>query len=253
MHIILIGEQMKTLTKILRSITTSLLLFAMIIAIFIQFAFTSLHLSSKNLRELIDNQTLLDIILEDKIADDRINSLACEYVDDYLDYVFYKRSFPSLQNVNYDSVKTENIDYAKKTINELKEKLDLDYETVLTLRSINNVLSNGSIFLLINIGVFLLFVIVSIIKKSFKEGLKLFSLALVITALAILLIGAIIYANLANILPLNIYNLVVGIIDGGFMTSLFNQAIVYMIIGFVAFMVLFTVDHLPHKKISNRN
>ena len=128
---------MKTTIKIMRSVSTSLLFLLITILIMLQFIFTVVRINTRNISDLIDRETLLENILDEKIEDEQIKNLALDYTEDYLNYVFYKRSYPSIQNVDFSSLEESQITPAREYINTLKDKIDLEYETIVKMRNIN--------------------------------------------------------------------------------------------------------------------
>jgi hypothetical protein len=220
----------------------------MIAAIIIQFSFTIIKSSNKTLPDLIDRELLVDMIMGSKIDDYEIKMVLKDYLDSYINYVFYKRSYPSIQSIDYGLLEGDRLTEAKNELITFKEKIDLEYEDVLKLRDANTFFSNSSIYLLINIGVFLIFILISIMRVSFKSGLKLTSIALIISSVLILASSVLLETNLSNMISPTIYSFVEGIFNDDLMNSIFNLALIYLSVGVVVFIIFFIMGRIQNKK-----
>ena len=226
---------MKTTIKIMRSISTSLLFLLITILIMLQFIFTVVRINTRNISDLIDRETLLENILDEKIEDEQIKNLALDYTEDYLNYVFYKRSYPSIQNVDFSSLEESQITPAREYINTLKDKIDLEYETIVKIRNINFFLSNGAIYLIINIGIFFLFIALTLTRGNFKNSFKLFSISLIAAGIITVLAFIIFKINLTHIFGFSLYNMIEEILNESITKSTYTLAFSYILVGFIIF------------------
>lgn len=238
---------MKTFTKIMRSILTSLLFLIITVAIIVQFGLTCIRLNGKNLPDIIDRNLLLDTLLEEEITNAEVKNLADEFLKDYINYIFHKRSFPSLQTVNFSNIDEADRQYAERTISNLSDKIGLEYETVIFLRNTNNVVSNGAIYLLINIGIFFLYVILSIEQLNFKKSAKLFSISLFSSGLvAMIMISAL--PKIISTLNVQTQIMLSSIATNAFLSKSFNLALFYLGMGIIIFAILYCFDRFIVKK-----
>jgi len=85
---------LKTLFKILRSTVTSLLFILLTIALSIEFIFLFIRSENGNLKNLIDQKVLLEILVKETPTTPSIKKVLTEYIDDQLNYIFYATSYP---------------------------------------------------------------------------------------------------------------------------------------------------------------
>lgn len=163
---------MKNTIKILRSIATSLLFIMLTVAVIIVLVFASINLSSPNFPSMIDREEFLNEVLDYEIEDETTKSIALDYLNDYINYIFHKRSYPSLQTIDYKDMTGEDKIEAQRLIEKLSDRICLEYNSVLAFRKINNITSNRAIFLIMSIGLFLILVVTFIMIRPFLRGLK---------------------------------------------------------------------------------
>lgn len=239
---------MKTTIKIMRSVSTSLLFLLITILIMLQFIFTVVRINTRNISDLIDRETLLENILDEKIEDEQIKNLALDYTEDYLNYVFYKRSYPSIQNVDFSSLEESQITPAREYINTLKDKIDLEYETIVKIRNINFFLSNGAIYLIINVGIFFLFIALTLTRGNFKNSFKLFSISLIAAGIITVLAFIIFKINLTHIFGFSLYNMIEEILNESFTKSTYTLTFTYILVGLIIFFSTYFYEYFPKKK-----
>lgn len=239
---------MKTTIKIMRSVSTSLLFLLITILIMLQFIFTVVRINTRNISDLIDRETLLENILDEKIEDEQIKNLALDYTEDYLNYVFYKRSYPSIQNVDFSSLEESQITPAREYINTLKDKIDLEYETIVKIRNINFFLSNGAIYLIINVGIFFLFIALTLTRGNFKNSFKLFSISLIAAGIITVLAFIIFKINLTHIFGFSLYNMIEEILNESFTKSTYTLTFTYILVGLIIFFSIYFYEYFPKKK-----
>ncbi len=233
---------MKTFTKILRGTITSLLFLTLTLAILVQFIFTNVHLNYANLPSMIDRKELLATALDTPIEDETIYRVAERYLDDYINYIFHKRSFPSLQTVDYSEISEEQIQSAKEVVSHLSKNINLEYAEVTDLRDLNNVLSNRAIFLLVNIGVFLIYVVSSIVRGNFKKGTRLLALSLVANSLISLVASRILISKLPDLVSPHLYTFLSAIVNAPLKSQLTNLALIYGGLGLSIYILIFSYD-----------
>ena len=235
---------MKTFINIVRSILTSLLFLIISAAIIVQFAFTIVHMQNKKIPDLIDREVVLGLATKDGFItnNEAIRNLAIEYIDQYINYVFYKRSYPAMPNLNIEGIDENTKREITSEFDSLKEKIDLDYELVLKIRDVNNILSNGAIYLLINIGVFSLFIVMSILRGSFLKGIKYFSASLALMSLILLLAGSFAHSLISEIDNEILHSIMSEIVDGEFMNTFFNVDLIYLVTGVFSFLAIFAYE-----------
>ncbi len=239
---------MKTTIKIMRSVSTSLLFLLITILIMLQFIFTVVRINTRNISDLIDRETLLENILDEKIEDEQIKNLALDYTEDYLNYVFYKRSYPSIQNVDFSPLEESQITPAREYINTLKDKIDLEYETIVKMRNINFFLSNGAIYLIINVGIFFLFIALTLTRGNFKNSFKLFSISLIAAGIITVLAVVIFKINLTHIFGFSLYNMIEEILNESFTKSTYTLTFTYILVGLIIFFSIYFYEYFPKKK-----
>ena len=239
---------MKTTIKIMRSVSTSLLFLLITILIMLQFIFTVVRINTRNISDLIDRETLLENILDEKIEDEQIKNLALDYTEDYLNYVFYKRSYPSIQNVDFSSLEESQITPAREYINTLKDKIDLEYETIVKMRNINFFLSNGAIYLIINTGIFFLIIALTLTRGNLKNSFKLFSISLIVAGIITVLAFIIFKINLTHIFGFSLYNMIEEILNESFTKSTYTLTFTYILVGLIIFFSIYFYEYFPKKK-----
>lgn len=240
---------MKTLFKILRSTITSLLFLLLTVAIVVELIFMGLKLNTPNLPNLIDREALIEDALEASIENEQIHAIAVTFLDDYINYIFHKRSFPSMQTVDFSSLTDEQLPEAKRTITNLSEKINLPYEEVVDIRNANNVLSNGAIFLLINVGVFLVYIVTCIVMGSFKRGTKLLSISLIASSIIALLSKPIVLSKLAGHFSDGGNIFITHILNPTILSEFTRLAIIYLVLGLIMLGCFILYDRFKRKNL----
>ena len=100
---------MKKTIKILRSTIASLLFLILIVTVIVQFTFTSIHKDHIRIPDRISREKILNEILKDNTLKDETKKIAIEYIDNYINYIFYKRSYPSIQTIDFENLPEEQI------------------------------------------------------------------------------------------------------------------------------------------------
>lgn len=242
---------MKTLFKIMRSTITSLLFFLLIVSIIVQFAFTAFNRDIKKVRNLIDADYILEEIKTEFNGiplDDKILSLAREYIDGYADYVFSKRSYPSIQTLDTKNLTDEEKTLAENILQELQNKIDLKYETVVKIRETSNFMTNGSIYLLINIGTILIFLIFAISLLDFKKAFCFLGIAIASGGFISMLISALLLSKIPKLQNPILRLFASSIFGKNITSSIYRRALIYMAIGIVLFGAIFYIDKILKKR-----
>ncbi len=227
---------MKTLFKIARSIIASLLFLTLIFAVVIQFTFTLIHKEPKRIPDKISRQELLYEILDNQTLEPETEKLAIDYIDDYLNYIFYKRSYPSTQTIDFDNLPEDQIADAKTVINQINKKIEIEYDSIVKIRSINNTISNGSIYLMVNIALFIIFLLFMIVTFSPAKSLLFLGLSIILGALLSLITMVTTASNIENWLPPSLSLLLNAILSKEFLGGINTLTIIYVIIGLVLFL-----------------
>lgn len=239
---------MKTTINILRSILTSFFFLILILAVTIQFMFTTIRINNKTIPDLVSPETILKMIKLDKELDPTSKEYAISYIDEYINYVFYKRSFPSIQEYNYKDISDNEKQDVIKLLTDIRNKIDMDYKTVVVLRDINNFLSNGSIYLLINIGTLIVILLILISSGKIPLTLKLTGASITLAGLITLLLSTVgtslLYKNLDPLAS----NFVKTVFNSSFLKKIFNQSLIYITIGFTLFIVVLIINRYLLKK-----
>lgn len=238
---------MKTLLKIMRSTIASLFFLILTASLTIHFAFTLTKLQDARISDLIDRDALLlEVVDKTSLDNPNIQKLADAYIEDYIKYVFYRRSYPSIQTIKMDDLNESEQELAKEVLNEIKLKIDIDYENILTIRGIDSIISNGAIYFLINIGILLLVLILSIILFDFSKAFEILGISGIAAGLVSLIGSSIIIANLRTLLPKDIYRFASTIINDDVTTRIFDQAIIYICIGLILSLSIFLFTKIRH-------
>lgn len=240
---------MKTLFKYMRSIITSFLYLILIVLIMLQFVFTFIRNGDIKISDLIDRESILSSIPSDILNTNiEFRDLTLEYIDDYINYVFYKRSYPTIIIEKIDFTSENEKRTANEFLDNLKEKLDLDYEMVVRIREINNFISNGSIYLLLNIAIFALIIILIIANSSVLKSILSLGVIFLLSSVFLLMGGSYIYSNLVNNQKFIIELLSKEVFSNQFISSFFNQALVYLGIGIVLILL-----NVIYKRVNRNN
>jgi len=196
-------------------------------------------MQNKKIPDLIDREVLLNLITDNDSVynDELIHPLAINYVDEYINYVFYKRSYPTLNSVLTKSYKEETSIYLQK----VKDKLDIDYELVVQIRDINNFIYNSSIYLLMNISIFIIVLIISILNRSFNAGIKFLGIALIISSLITLISASILYPKMINLNDTVLSNFIAPIVNTIFISKYRKICIIYLVLGFILEIIIIII------------
>lgn len=235
----------------MRSIITSLLFFVLIVSIVAQFAFTSFNRDIKKVRNLIDADYILEEIKSEYgqlPSDEKILNLAHEYIDGYADYVFSKRSYPSIQTLDTRNLTDEEKALAETVLRELQNKIDLKYETVVKIRDTSNFVTNGSIYLLINIGVILVFLVFSISLMNFKKSFSFLGIAIAGGGFIGMLTSAILLSRIPKLKNPILRLFASSVFNRTITSSIYQRALIYMFIGLILFLSIFFVDKMLKKR-----
>ena len=240
---------MKTLLNVLRSIITSFLFIILIILIVIQFLFTTIRLQNTKLSNLINRENIYDLVITDvNLRDNQnVHEIGIQYIDDYINYVFYKRSFPTIDLSDIETATEQEYRLINEGVELLKAKVDLQYETILQIRDFNNFISNGSIYLLINIAVFTLTLVIGIVTGSLSKSFKFFASSLVIGALISLIGEVIISSNFLNNSNPIIVKFAENIFNNEMNTKFFNLSLIYICLGVALFFTIYILQKLSKK------
>lgn len=236
---------MKTLFKTLRSIFTSFLFLILVIAIFLQFILTSAR-KNGNIENLIDTEKIVQSVMGEE-TNVETKELLEAYVDDYLSYIFHRRSYPSVQSINLKDFEEDTQKEIQTHIEEIREKIDLKYETIVKLRDVSGYLSNGAIYLLINILIIILFVFLAVIREDLLDTVKLFGLSISLGGVLSLVFSYIFSTNFKKIVNSSLYILFRDAI-AALKTDLLERALVYIAIGVLVFVISYLITKLCVKK-----
>lgn len=238
---------MKTIFKILRSIVTSLLFLLLVFAISVHFTFTIIQCLPKRLSDTLNRDTILASLSQESL-DEETKELAKNYIDDYISFVFYKRSYPSIQTVDYTRIPEENIPHARQIIEEINKKIDIDYENVIKIRTVTGFLENGSIYLLVNIGVLVSFLLLTITRFDFKKSFFGLGASLILGAILSLIGSVILASSLNSLLPENVYILLNSGVTDELLSRIHAQAIAYIIIGIITLLITLVLQRTASSK-----
>lgn len=233
---------MKKAIKILRSIITSLLFLIMIIGLGVHLVFTCIKTSGPTISNMFEKEELLKIYLEEPIESREIEKVALNYIEDYNNYLFHKRSYPSLQTVDYSQLPEENISEAKNIISNINDQMNIPYSDITTIREANNLFANGAIYLLINVGILLIYLFMTFSTGSFKKSAKYLAISAALSGLLTLIGSFILMSNLPTILNVSTLKFLTTAIDNRFMPNLRITTFTYMTIGIFAYSLFYIYD-----------
>lgn len=242
---------MKTLFKISRSIITSLLFLLLIAILLLQFLFHVVSSNGRKISTLIDREYVLKTLIKDEELDEEQKTVALDYIDKYLNYVFYKRSYPSLETIDISNLDESKMQETKSILNTLKKKTDLNYEMICQIRDINSFITNGSISLLVSIMVVPIYLSLAIVRMSFKSATKISGIAILATGLIILISSTILFANLNNLNILFLKICLESILTKKLKNYIYKVAILYLIVG-ILILASFYIPSLTQKRRQNK-
>jgi len=223
--------KMTTLSKILRGTITSLLFLILIITIIIQFAFIIIKIEGNRIPDLINQDIVLDKILTGEELPPEATNIAKEYLDDYLNYIFYKRSYPSIETIDLSNIDKENINTTKHILSIIKNKTYIEYSTIEKIRSTTAFMTNNSIFLLISIAVIFIFLLLTITRMSFSSSTKIFGLALSLSGFINIILTLLLYNNISKIKNTFLEISINTILTNSLKKEIVTIATIYIIIG----------------------
>ena len=230
---------MDKIKKIIGSIYTSFLFSVLFVLIILEFFISFVRFNNIEFTTYIDSETIYKYVCDKSC--DSFKWFMIDYLNDYKEYIFNKKSYPTVIYSNLNNNQT-------KTFDKIKNKLDIPYEKVLIIRDINNFFHNNSIYLLLNIIIFINYLLISLRYKSFIKGLYFLALMVVLSSLVILLFTTFIFVYIKNIYIKEMLNKM------NIMSNLYKLNVLYLIIGFVSSVIslLFKIKY-PLKKIYSFN
>lgn len=245
---------MKTLFKITRSIIASLLFLILTFAVIIQFTFTLIHKEPTKIPDKIPRHELLYKVLDNTTLEPETEKIAIEYIDDYLNYIFYKRSYPSTQTIDFDNLPEDQIANAKNIITQINKKIEIEYDSIVKIRNINNTISNGSIYLMVNIALFIIFLLFMIVTFSPAKSFLFLGLSTILGALLSLIALVAAASNIENWFPPSLSLLLDTILSKEFLGGIHTLTIIYVIIGLILFLsaYIYTKRELFKKQNSTK-
>ena len=122
------------------------------------------------------------------------------------------------------------------------------YETIVKMRNINFFLSNGAIYLFINIGIFFLFIALTLTRGNLKNSFKLFSISLIAAGIITVLAVVIFKINLTHIFGFSLYNMIEEILNESFTKSTYTLTFTYILVGLIIFFSIYFYEYFPKKK-----
>lgn len=227
---------MKTLLITLRSTLASLFFLLLICLIVLQLSFTTFRVQNKRVTEMIPRGLIYEQVKDGNLKDNEIyEKLANRYIDDYINYVFYKRSFPTFEMDKENISDEERIDFTHAA-NNLKKNLNIDYSTIKNIRDINNFISNGSIYLLLNIFIFVDILIIIIFLHNYSKTLKAIGLGLSSGGLLSIILGFIMYKKISGTSSI-INTALKGIFEIFLRKTFVRLSLIYIAIGIIIFII----------------
>ena len=218
---------MITIKKILGSIITSFLFSLLLIFVSIHFVVTLIRVNSINASNIVNTSDVYIYLIKEDNVD--IKNIMIDYLEEYKNYIFYKRSYTT---ISYNEMTKEE----KKVYNRLKNKADLKYETVIKVRGLYNFMQNNSVYFLVNVSLLVIVIMCSIRYLDFNKGFHLLSISMIISSI-IILIGSV------YLVSVNTNDLINITIQKSSITSkLFKLDVIYIMIGLFLFIVTFLIN-----------
>ena len=209
--------------KIIRSVITSFLFIILIISLVIDYYFIAIRTSTNRVSDLIDRQYVVSNTVGSSNQD------LVDYVDQYINYLFYKRSYPT---INYNNITNKDL---YKQYETLKTYLRLDYNTIDYIRKVNNLIMNNTILFLINVGIFVIILLLWIFNDNIKLSVLLFGIACIISSIITFIINIKMPIKLfSDILLLLILSIFENIKESFYMINY-----IYIIIGMVIILFVY--------------
>ena len=216
-----------TIKKILGSIITSFLFSLLLIFVSIHFVVTLIRVNSINASNIVNTSDVYIYLIKEDNVD--IKNIMIDYLEEYKNYIFYKRSYPT---ISYNEMTKEE----KKVYNRLKNKVDLKYENVIKVRGLYNFMQNNSVYFLVNVSLLVIVIMCSIRYLDFNKGFHLLSISMIISSI-IILIGSV------YLVSVNTNDLINITIQKSSITSkLFKLDVIYIMIGLFLFIVTFLIN-----------
>ena len=124
----------------------------------------------------------------------------------------------------------------KKVYNRLKDKVDLNYETVINVRGLYNFMQNNSVYFLTNMGLLVIVIVCSIRYLDFNKGFHLLGISTIVSSI-IILIGSVYFVRVSTNDLINIT-----IQKSNIISKLFKLDVIYIMIGLLLFIVTFFIN-----------
>ena len=218
--------------KFIGSIYTSFLYIIICVLIILEFAISFIRINNINFASYLNGERLYSYVGKNSIIS---KDILVDYLNEYSYYIFYKRSYPT---INYSVLN----DSEKKEFNRIKKRIDIPFEKVLIIRDINMYIHNNSIYLLLNISLLVFFLLLSKRYKSFIKGLYFMSLMVLLCSLVILLFSTYFITNVNNYYIKEIFR------SENFMSKLYRINTLYICVSFILSTLTFFYNmKLTHK------
>lgn len=218
---------MITIKKILGSIITSFLFSVLLIFVSIHFILTLIRVNSINASNIVNTSDIYSYLVKEDNED--IKNKMIDYLEEYKNYIFYKRSYPT---ISYNEMTKDE----KKVYNRLKDKVDLKYETVIYVRGLYNFMQNNSVYFLANVGLLVIVIMCSIRYLDFNKGFHLLGISTIVSSIMIL-IGSVYFVRVSTNDLINIT-----IQKSNITSKLFKLDVIYIMIGLLLFIVTFFIN-----------
>lgn len=218
---------MITIKKILGSIITSFLFSLLLIFVSIHFVVTLIRVNNINASNIVDTSDIYSYLVKEDNED--IKNEMIDYLEEYKNYIFYKRSYPT---ISYNEMTKDE----KKVYNRLKDKVDLNYETVINVRGLYNFMQNNSVYFLTNMGLLVIVIMCSIRYLDFNKGFHLLGISTIVSSI-IILIGSVYFVRVSTNDLINIT-----IQKSNITSKLFKLDVIYIMIGLLLFIVTFLIN-----------
>ncbi len=218
--------------RFIGSIYTSFLYIIICVLIILEFAISFIRINNINFASYLNGERLYSYVGKNSnISKD----ILVDYLNEYSYYIFYKRSYPT---INYSILN----DSEKKEFNRIKKRIDIPFEKVLIIRDINMYIHNNSIYLLLNISLLVFFLLLSKRYKSFIKGLYFMALMVLLCSLVILLFSTYYITNVNNYYIKEIFR------SENLMSKLYRINTLYICVSFILSMLTFFYNmKLTHK------
>ena len=218
--------------RFIGSIYTSFLYIIICVLIILEFAISFIRINNINFASYLNGERLYSYVGKDSnISKD----ILVDYLNEYSYYIFYKRSYPT---INYSVLN----DSEKKEFNRIKKRIDIPFEKVLIIRDINMYIHNNSIYLLLNISLLVFYLLLSKRYKSFIKGLYFMSLMVLLCSLVILLFSTYYITNVNNYYIKEIFR------SENLMSKLYRINTLYICVSFILSTLTFFYNmKLTHK------